>query len=128
MLNETLATENAKLRNRVEYLEEELRRRDEDTDRDVADIMERTGLTKANAKLFQALIVERAISRDRIAALCQRGEIAEYRSTDSHVKRLRRKLRPHGITITSLYGVGYCIIGDDLLRARAFMKGAAHAS
>ena len=126
MLNETIATENARLRERVEYLEEELRRRDEDTDRDVADIMERTGLTKANTKLLRALIVERAISRDRIAALCQRGEVAEYRSTDSHVKRLRQKLRPHGITITSLYGVGYSITGDSLLRARAFMKGAAY--
>ena len=123
MLNETLATENARLRDRVEYLEEELRRRDEDTDRDVADIMERSGLTKANARLLRALAVEGAVSRDRIAALCQRGEVAEYRSTDSHVKRLRRKLRPHGIAINSLYGVGYSITGDDLLRARALIKG-----
>jgi DNA-binding response OmpR family regulator len=123
MLNETVHTELARLRERVAYLEEEKRTRETDANREIAEIMYRTRLTKGRARLLRALCTEGAIDRDRIAALCCHDDSMEYRNTDSQIKRLRKNLTQKGIHIATLYGVGYRIDGDNLARARAYMKG-----
>lgn len=43
----------------------------------------------------------------------------------SHVKRMRKKIRPHGIDVETIYSFGYAISESSRARCRALIAGAA---
>jgi DNA-binding response OmpR family regulator len=123
MLNETVHTENARLRNRIAELEAEIERRDRTANSDVGQVMLATGLTISLARMLMALCKGVPMGRDQLAVLCRHAEFSDPRLVDSQIKRLRRRLKTCGIEVKTLYGVGYALTGSHLAAARAFMKG-----
>jgi DNA-binding response OmpR family regulator len=124
MLNETLATENAKLRDEVAYLREELRQRDHVLEKEAIAIKRATGISLAQSRILILLVSRPVTTRQIIARNCCRKEGWEERNADSQVKRLRQALIKHNIQIRTLYGVGWCLDTVNRNRARALLKGA----
>ena len=78
-------------------------------------------LTVVESKLIQLLLEKpgRIYSRDRLMAhIYDDHRIVSYRTVDSHVKKLRHKIKsliPKGELIQSVYGMGYKLDADGQL-------------
>ena len=120
MMNQTVATELAFLRDRVEYLEMEIARRDTDAESGVAEIMRVSGLSMGLARMLKALSNGQVMTRDRLSVLCCHEDSAAVRNVDSQIRRLRRRLPM--LKIKNLYGFGYCLESSSIAKARQIMK------
>ncbi|WP_136617034.1 MULTISPECIES: helix-turn-helix domain-containing protein [Mesorhizobium] len=72
----------------------------------------RFGLNKAEATIFMMLVQRGVASYDHLASALYSFDALERiddlgEAIRSHVKRLRRKLKPHGPTFTTSYGFGF---------------------
>jgi hypothetical protein len=124
MLNETVHTELAQLRERVAYLEEELRQRDHVSEKETVAIKRATDLSIAQARMLRLLVVQPVVTRHIVATNCCHKEGWEQRNADSQVKRLRQALIKHDIQIKTLYGIGWCLDERNRMKARALIKEA----
>ena len=86
------------------------------------------GLTMPEATILGALVKHRVVSRDALMAALYsgRGPDAEPdpEIVNVFILRLRRKLRPHGITITTLRGRGWHLC-EEGRRRLASSNGSA---
>lgn len=110
-----------KLRRRNDWLEAELARLIDYHAGHVGRIMIRLKITKTHATLLSALATGAVMTREMISETCRYCEDCSIRNVDSNVKRLRKKIRPQGIDIKTLYGVGYACEGETLIKLRAII-------
>ena len=122
MLQSAYAAEVVKLRERVEYLEAELHRRDTEFQSDVTILMRNAGVSVGMARILVALSRGATLSRDSLAAICDYSDDLEVFSIDSQIKRLRRRLP--WLTISNHYGAGWSVSGDSLKTLRRLIKGS----
>jgi DNA-binding response OmpR family regulator len=117
-------------RDRIEFLEEENRwLRDKIARLEGRDETVRSrlsfGLTKYEAALFSLMLRCGHGTYDALADAIWNG-IDEPRdlfwAIRHHMKRLRKKLRPHGIDFETVYGIGYRMSDEARARARAAFK------
>ena len=100
-----LEAENAKLRERLAFFEREVFG-------DVLQFPADWGLTRLERRMLGILVSVNVASEDALLSAMYRGAIDdEPKLAIVHVKmvRLRRKLRPRGIVIRTLHGVGFAI-------------------
>ena len=70
-------------------------------------------LTEAMVLYKLSTPFERVVEREEVILSCSpAGSGMSYRSVDSHIKRLRKKLPKFGITICTHYGIGYSAWND----------------
>lgn len=115
-----LEAENEVLRGRVADLEEALGMR--------MDVPVEFGLTPHEARLFGFLLkVERASKARLMSALYFERIDAEpeLKIIDVYVCKLRKKLKPYDIEISTLWGQGYYITPAAKARAREILAAAA---
>ena len=88
------------------------------------------GLTVLEARLFGALLERELLTKDAAMAALYRDrgdDEPEMKIIDVFVCKLRKKLRPYGMTIETRWGVGYEMSADMKARARAMLPAAAAA-
>ena len=72
------------------------------------------GLSPYQKRLFGALLANRIATRDQLiqAITWDRGDCdVDLETIQVLLSRMRSKLAPHGVKITSIYGVGYSMSG-----------------
>lgn len=121
MLDKATYTELEALRERVAVLEYELHELRGTNNLETAAIMLNAGVTRGQARLLQALSSGLPKERADLAAICQREESESLRNTDSMVKHIRRKCP--GLTINSLYGIGYQLSPESVAVVRGWING-----
>lgn len=77
-------------------------------------------LAPMEIQLFLSLIQNTFIPKDRTGMT--------PRTMDVHMCKLRQRLRPHGITIMTLWGYGYQLPADDRRRALDYIFGSLGSS
>lgn len=85
------------------------------------------GLTPSEARLFGALVKRGQLSKQQImtAMYSARAEDdPEIKIVDVFVCKVRKKLTPYGIEITTVWGQGYAMPPESRERARQFIDGA----
>lgn len=99
-----LEEENRGLRDRIEWLERELLGRDDH-------VPVEWGLTGMQARLILALARRSEMTREQLmtALYSDCNEEPEPKIVDVFVSHLRRKLKKHGVEITTLWGRGYAL-------------------
>lgn len=110
-----------KLRERNEWLEAELARLTDAHAARTGRIMTRLKVSKTQANILSSLATGKIMTRECIADMCGASEEWQLRNVDSHVKKMRQKIRAKGLDVTALYGVGYVCEGDQLTRLRAMI-------
>lgn len=122
------------LRDRIEYLEEENRQlRERLASKDGDDFCTRAhrafGLTKAEGRILAVLVrcglAETSALYDALYGFNELDEPEKpNEAVRSHMKRMRRKLRPAGVEIETHYGFGFAL-GDE---GRAAVRRAVEAA
>lgn len=126
------------LRERCELLEEENRQlrsiiADLTGQNEAADARSVFGFTRAEASVFMVLArCGRASYRQLEDAVYSDRKLTEILGSEeairTHVKRMRRKIRPFGVEVRTVYQFGYSMDDDMRTRARALLasgKGQA---
>ena len=83
-------------------------------------------LTSSEARVVGVLLKREVATKDAIMAALYRADArdeAEVKIVDVFICKIRKKLKPLGIQITTRWGQGYCIEGRAELAAR--IGGAA---
>ena len=120
-----LRTENEELRERVRQLEELLR--------DPIQPLWNLSLTKTKERMLGILYrTPGVVPRERMDfALHGADSVTDLKCIDVHLSGLGRRLRPHGITIETVWGVGYRLPPESRERIAALIekqqRGAAAA-
>lgn len=118
-------------RDRIEYLEEENRQlRDkiaELTGRDIArEARCKLGLTPSESAIFALLLRCGMATHDQLQALVYEEADVDlarpYEAVRSHMKRMRRRIRPLGIDFKTVYSMGYEMTEDNRVRARKLVS------
>ena len=110
-----------KLRERVEWLEAELARLTDAHAARSGRIMLRLKVSRTQANILSSLATGKIMTRECIADMCSASEDWQLRNVDSHVKKMRQKIRSKGLDVTALYGVGYVCEGEHLARLRSMI-------
>lgn len=114
---EALEAENRRLSERVEQLEALL-----GMDIEPAQWL---GLTAAEARVFGYLLQRGSASKGQIHTALyayRAGDHPELKIVDVFVCKLRRKLKPAGIEIATMWGTGYAIDAENRARAQALIS------
>ena len=80
------------------------------------------GLTPAETRIVCALMARDVCSKEHLLAVAHDGrtdEPPEIKIVDVFICKVRKKLVPHGITISTLWGAGYRLDDRDGVKARA---------
>lgn len=113
-LIQTLETENDALRSRVRDLEALCGI--------TFDAPPHLGLTGTEARMFGMLLKLPLVRKEAVMAalygLRSDGECAEPKIVDVYACKLRVKLKPYGIAISTQWGQGYYLAPDDKARAQ----------
>jgi DNA-binding winged helix-turn-helix (wHTH) protein len=112
------------LRQRVAELEAEIADMRDSFDIRAENIWRAFDVTVYHSRVLAALASGRIMTRDQLMRLCLREETEDPRHVDCQIKRIR--MRNTGLKITSVYGAGYVVEGESLVRLRAAMKGENH--
>lgn len=107
------------LRNRVEELEAELRRRDAVFHADVQKLRSHLKLSVGEAAIVALLADGNAHSREQMMEACDTDANSE-RSIDSFMKRIRKKGQ---LTFRAEYGLGYALSAESFQLVRKILKG-----
>ncbi|MCV9940937.1 helix-turn-helix domain-containing protein [Boseaceae bacterium BT-24-1] len=115
---EAVLAENERLRDRIAALEDAFGMNVE------APVF--LGLTASEARLFGALMKRDTLTKGQIMSALyvgrMDGEEAEIKIVDVFVCKIRKKLKPYGLTIETLWGQGYRISPAMKTRAAAIMQ------
>ena len=109
-----LTAENRDLRDRIAGIEAALT--------DELDAWRIAGLTPMETTLLALLLKRDSASRSQIMAVCYGADpdaAPEDKIVDVMVSKIRRKLRPLGVTIENIHGVGYRLSAASKARIRA---------
>jgi two-component system cell cycle response regulator CtrA len=119
---EALEAQLARLRDRIEELEDALGINIEP--------WFGLGLSRQESRLFAVLMKRDSVTREQgVAVICgaDPDDRADPKIIDVLVCRLRRKLRPYGIQIGTIWGQGHRIDPHSKENARALIRPAAGA-
>jgi two-component system, cell cycle response regulator CtrA len=116
-----LAAENARLKERIEDLEEEVRQLKADHFKDEIYIPIEWVLTQKEAGIVRALSVGRVVSKGQLLDSISHanGEQPEIKIVDVFICKIRKKLKPFGLEITTHWGAGYSLPEATLAVLRA---------
>ncbi|MEZ2410518.1 helix-turn-helix domain-containing protein [Bosea sp. RCC_152_1] len=109
---EALEAENDRLRDRCEFLEEAMGL--------TVDAPVFLGLTKHEARLFGALLKRPMLTKTGVMATLyseRPDEEPEMKIVDVYVCKIRKKLKPYGLEIETIWGQGYRM--TEAMRAKA---------
>lgn len=122
-MNEALHQEIATLRARNEFLEAELALRDHRIiDGKIVPLMNKFRLTKQEATCLLKLSEGRPVNKYWLSENIARKEDVESNLAAVIICKIRQKITP--IEIKNLWGVGYCLEGENLHAVRAVIGGA----
>lgn len=112
---------------RIEILEEENRQLREKiaelTGRDIALVARcRLGLTQTEATIFAILVRCGMATHEQLRELIYEASefdlLRPHEAVRSHMKRMRRRLRPIGLDVKTVYSMGYEMTEDMRCRAK----------
>lgn len=118
---EAVEAENSELRERVAFLETELGFR--------VEVPLVLNLTQQETRLFGAILKRELLTKagGMVALYAHRpdGDEAEQKIIDVFICKMRKKLKPFGISIETQWGHGYFMSPQSKAAALALMPGAA---
>jgi two-component system cell cycle response regulator CtrA len=119
---EALEAENLRLLDRIDMLERAL-------GSDAGPLFPvEFGLTGSEAKVLNLLMLRDAVCKDGFMDAIYRGrgdDEPEVKIIDVFICKLRRKIRPFGVEIKTIWGRGYQMAPDDKARVRALCEPSA---
>lgn len=123
------------LRTKYEMLEEQNRQLQAHIARltgqqDARRIRKAFNFTETEAKMVAALVHRGSCDYDTLKFLAYSdSDLLTIADPDwalrSHMKRIRRKTRPHGIDFVTVYGFGFEMVEEDRRAAQALMRESA---
>ncbi len=120
------ARRQAEAREAAEHVrrESEARESESEATERLAVVMRAFGLTKAEAQFMQALLPGRAVTKEALyAAIDRRDDEVDIKIVDVLASKVRKKLRPHGVEIETVWGTGYRLAPDMAARAEVLIAG-----
>ena len=119
---EVVEQENALLRERVASLEAILM--------ETAPLPIEWGLTAQEARVFGVLVKRELATKDAIMAAlysdkASSAEVAAEKIVDVFICKVRKKLKPFGVVITTVWGRGYALDASTRAQYRRDLRAAA---
>lgn len=118
-LPDEVTREIAQLRQRVEDLESELKRRDAIVEVNVQRLRQHFNLTIGEARMVELMADGNAHTREQLI-MAHNANIEVDRAIDTHIKRIRKKGE---IAIRTHYGIGYGLTPESVENVRAVLRG-----
>ena len=100
------------------------RLRGEGTD-EIGEFYRVAGLTQREAEIVSLIVKHRRVTYDRLMTLLEArvDTTTDLNSVQVHMTNLRKKLKPHGVEIRTMWRVGYEITQENVFRLRGIRRG-----
>ncbi len=90
------------------------------------------GLTGSEAKVFSLLVERDMANRTQLLNACMHGrgadEEPEPKIINVYICKIRKKLKPFGVEITSVSGRGYLLSQEDKAKVAAYLAASSEAA
>ena len=89
------------------------------------DVCDGLGLRRGEAHILRALMCGRVLSRASLLALAQGRDLADgpaLKTVDVQICRLRKRLGPIGVSITTVWGEGFKLLEPDIARLNDWLR------